>query len=58
MSEQHLNNKNRQFILQALATGSLLSFSADGAPRSIIDHTDDELIMLESLLGRKPPFST
>lgn len=35
MCEQHETNNHRRLILQALATGSLLSFSADGAPRSI-----------------------
>jgi len=35
MCQDHDTNPHRRLILQALATGSLLSFSADGAPRSI-----------------------
>ncbi|MBL7004308.1 MAG: hypothetical protein ISR69_09810 [Gammaproteobacteria bacterium] len=35
MCEHHETSPQRRLILQALATGSLLSFSANGAPRSI-----------------------
>jgi hypothetical protein len=27
------------------------------APAEMINHTDDELVLLEKLVGRKPPFA-
>ena len=39
----HMVGKNEQGVMAMLAT-------------EVIDHTDDELRMLESLVGRKPPF--
>ena len=41
----HTVGKNAQGVMAMLAT-------------EVIDHTDDELRMLENLVGRKPPFDT
>jgi len=56
-----LNGGREEIVTADHHSARLITLNQDRgiiAPASMVNHEDDELIMLESLVGRKPPFST
>lgn len=55
-----LNANTRPEALQPLSAthheGRVIGGTGEIAPGGMVNHTDEELVMLEALVGRKPPF--
>ena len=57
-----LNANSRPEVLQPVSAshheGRLIGGDGGIAPGGMLNHSDEELVLLESLVGRKPPFLT